>query len=83
MLLHALLSVTHAVSTQAATEALQNEAMEMGKSMYSQGAPPPGAEGAPGAGGPGGAAAPGAGPSGGAGGDDNVVDAEFTDSGDK
>jgi chaperone protein DnaK len=66
---------------KAATEALQNEAMEMGKSMYSQGAAP-GAEGAPGGpGGPGDAA--GAGPAGGAGGDDNVVDAEFTDSGDK
>lgn len=62
------------VVPQAAQEALQQEAMAMGQSMYSQ----PGAEGAAGAGPGAEGAAPGGGASAGAS-DPNVVDAEFTD----
>ncbi len=65
-----------AFAMQSAQEALQQEAMAMGQSMYSQ----PGAEGAAGAAGSAQDAA-----GGGAAGssDPNVVDAEFTDAGDK
>ena len=57
----------------AAVESLQKEVMEMGQAVYSQA----GAAGAPGAEQPG---AEGASSSGPAGGDDDVIDAEFTDS---
>eukprot|EP00889_Picochlorum_renovo_P002167 jgi/Picre1/29197/NNA_004590.t1 len=56
----------------AAVESLQKEVMEMGQAVYSQAGAAPGAEGA----------APGgdAGAAGAAGGDDDVIDAEFSDS---
>lgn len=67
---------------KSATEALQKEMMDMGAAMYQQaGAAGAGAAGAAGAGA---AGAAGAGPAGsssstGQPGDDNVIDAEFTD----
>jgi len=65
---------------KAAQEALQQEVMAMGQSMYQQPGADAGAAGPGGPGGPEGPGGPGAGPSGAA---DDVIDADFSPSEDK